>query len=215
MYRFDVITIFPEMLNSVLNASILQRAQKSKKIGVRFHNPRDKSTDKHKTVDDTPYGGGPGMVMKIMPLARTIKAIRKRKKHRIILLSAKGARFNQKKAQELSQKYNHLIFVCGRYEGVDERIKYYIDEEISIGDFVLTGGELGSAVIIDAVSRLVPGVLGHTESNQDESHSTPGYLEYPHYTRPEVFDGHTVPKILLSGNHPEIAEWRKKQSKKT
>lgn len=211
--RFDIVTIFPEMFESVLGTSILKRAIEEKKIEVRFFNPRDCATDKHKTVDDTPYGGGPGMVMKIEPLARTLKSIRRKKRSRVFLLSAKGKRFTQQRAQSLSEQYDQIIFVCGRYEGVDERIQHYIDEEISIGDFVLTGGELGAMVIVDAVSRLLPGVLGHEESATEESHSQPGYIEYPHYTRPEEYDGHHVPKTLLSGDHAKIEEWRKKHSK--
>lgn len=212
--RFDVVTIFPEMFDSVLGTSILKRAIDDKLIEVRFCNPRDKATDKHKTVDDTPYGGGPGMVMKVEPIARTLKSIRRKKNSRTILLSAKGPRFTQQKAAQLGNEYDQLIFVCGRYEGVDERVKQYIDEELSIGDFVLTGGELGAMVVIDAVSRLIPGVLGHNESATEESHSIPGYIEYPHYTRPEEYDGQSVPPVLLSGNHQAIEEWRKKNAKK-
>lgn len=210
--RFDVVSIFPEMLDSYLNASILKRAQDANRIEVRFFNPRDKATDRHKTVDDTPYGGGPGMVMKVEPVVRTLRSIRKRKRSRTILLSAKGRRFTQQKANQLAHDYNHLILVCGRYEGVDERVLAVIDEELSIGDFVLTGGELGAAVVIDAVSRLIPGVLGDEASPEEESHSAPGYLEYPQYTRPEVFEGKKVPPVLLSGNHKMIEDWRKKHS---
>lgn len=210
--RFSIVTIFPEMFNSVFGTSILKRAVADGVIEVRFANPRDKATDKHKVVDDTPYGGGPGMVMKVEPLAKAIKGLRKKKKHRVILLSAKGERFTQQKAQQLAHKYDELVLVCGRYEGVDERVLEYVDEELSIGDYVLTGGELGAMVVADAVSRLVPGVLGDAESAVDESHSTPGYIEYPHYTRPEVYDGHRVPPVLLSGDHAAIAKWRKEQS---
>lgn len=210
--RFDIVSIFPEMFDSVVGSSILKRAQKAKKIEVRFFNPRDKTTDKHHTVDDTPYGGGPGMVMKVEPLACTLRSIRKKKRHHVVLLSAKGKRFTQQIAQQWSLQYDQLVLVCGRYEGVDERITHYIDEEVSIGDYVLTGGELGAMVIVDAVSRLLPGVLGDDQSSVEESHSTPGYVEYPHYTRPEVYDGHHVPSVLLSGNHKAIAQWRKEQS---
>lgn len=211
--RFDIVTIFPEMFDSVVGSSILKRAQKAKKIEVRFFNPRDKTTDKHHTVDDTPYGGGPGMVMKVEPLARTLRSIRKKKRRHVVLLSAKGKRFTQQTAQQWSLQYDQLVLVCGRYEGVDERITHYIDEEVSIGDYVLTGGELGAMVIVDAVSRLLPGVLGDDQSSVEESHSTPGYVEYPHYTRPEVYDGHHVPSVLLSGNHKAIAQWRKEQGR--
>ena len=210
--RFDIVTIFPEMFESVFGTSILKRAIEDKKVEVRFFNPRDHTTDKHKTVDDTPYGGGPGMVMKIEPLARTLKSIRRKKNSRVFLLSAKGKRFTQQRAQAFAEKYDQLIFVCGRYEGVDERIQEYIDEELSIGDFVLTGGELGAMVIVDAISRLLPGVLGTDESSHEESHSEEGYIEYPHYTRPDVYDGQKVPPVLLSGNHKAIDEWRKEHS---
>ncbi|MFH1426523.1 MAG: tRNA (guanosine(37)-N1)-methyltransferase TrmD [Candidatus Kerfeldbacteria bacterium] len=210
--RFDVITIFPELFDSFLDTSIVKRAIADKKIEVRFFNPRDKTTDKHNTVDDTPYGGGPGMVMKVEPIAKTIRSIRKKKRSRVILLSAKGKRFTQQKAKILAKNYDQLIFVCGRYEGVDERVLHYVDEEISIGDYVMTGGEPGVMVIVDVVSRLVPGVLGAEASLDEESHGTPGYLEYPQYTRPEEYDGKKVPKILLSGDHGAIAEWRKKHS---
>ncbi|MBI2410691.1 MAG: tRNA (guanosine(37)-N1)-methyltransferase TrmD [Candidatus Kerfeldbacteria bacterium] len=212
--RFDVVTIFPELFDSVLGASILKRARQAKKIDVRFFNPRNKTTDKHHTVDDSPYGGGPGMVMKVEPIAKTLKSIRRRKRSRCILLSAKGSRLTQTKVQQLAQDYDQLILICGRYEGVDERVLHYVDEEISIGDFVLTGGELGALVIIDAVSRLRPGVLGHEESSTDESHSQPGYLEYPQYTRPEIYEGQSVPPVLLSGDHKKISEWRKYHSGK-
>lgn len=211
--RIDVITLFPEMFDSVLGTSILKRAAVKQKIEVRFFNPRDKATDKHKTVDDSPYGGGPGMVMKVEPLVRTLRSIRKRKRTRVVLLSAKGRRFTQTIAREYATSFDQLIVICGRYEGVDERVRDFVDEELSIGDFVLTGGELGALVVIDAVARLLPGVLGKDASSVDESHTMPGYLEYPHYTRPEVFEGQRVPEVLLSGNHKAIAEWRKKQAK--
>ncbi len=214
-YRFDVISVIPDALRSYTDASILGRAQKSGTIEIREFTPRDKATDKHKMVDDTPYGGGPGMVMKVEPIVRTIRGIRKKKRNRVILLSAKGKRFEQADARRLAEDYDHLIFVCGRYEGVDERVLDAIDEEIRIGDYVLTGGELGAAVVIDAVARLLPGVLGDDASSHDESHSTPGYFEYPQYTKPQVFEGKEVPEVLLSGNHQKIAEWRKEQSKKT
>ena len=211
-YRFDIISVIPDALRSYTDASILGRAQKSGAIEIREFTPRDKATDKHKMVDDTPYGGGPGMVMKVEPIVRTIRGIRKKKRNRVILLSAKGKRFEQADARRLAEDYDHLIFVCGRYEGVDERVLDSIDEEIRIGDYVLTGGELGAAVVIDAVARLLPGVLGDDASSHDESHSTPGYLEYPQYTKPQVFEGKEVPEVLLSGNHKKIADWRKEQS---
>lgn len=211
--RFDIVTLFPDMFDSVFGTSILMRAQKAKKITVKFHNPRDKTRDKHHTVDDTPYGGGPGMVMMAEPIVRTLASISRRKRSRVILLSAKGRRLTQRVVRELTENYDQLVLVCGHYEGVDERVLDSIDEELSIGDYVLTGGEVGAIVVVDAVSRLLPGVLGKDESSHDESHSTEGYLEYPQYTRPAVFRGKKVPDVLLSGNHKLIAEWRKKNAK--
>ena len=210
--RFDIISIFPEMFESVFGTSILKRAIDDKKIEVAFHNPRDFATDKHSTVDDTPYGGGPGMVMKVEPLVLALQSIKRTKKSRALLLSAKGERLTQGIASSFSQKLNQLILVCGRYEGVDERILDYLDGEISIGDFILTGGELGAMTIVDSITRLLPGVLGDDRSSLEETHSTPGYIEYPQYTRPEEFDGKKVPKILLSGNHGAIKTWRKQKS---
>lgn len=233
--NFHIITIFPEILNSYFNESILKRAQEKNLIDIKVYNLRDWTSDKHKTVDDTPYGGGAGMVMKIEPLTKAIQDIESRimnhesrkkiKSHnslfiirnsKTVLLSAKGKRWNQQLAKKYS-KLDNIIFVCGRYEGVDERVKKFIDEEVSIGDYVLTGGELGAAVIIDSIARLLPGVLGNENSAKDESHSEPGILEYPQYTKPAVFemDGKKmrVPKVLLSGNHKEIDEWRKKKKR--
>lgn len=212
--RFDIVTIFPEMLSSVFGESILKRAQEDGKIEIRFWNPRDYATDKHKVVDDTPYGGGPGMVMKVEPLAAVLGKIDRVGRSRALLMSPRGERLVQAGARSLATDLDQLILVCGRYEGVDERVLDYLDGEISIGDFVLTGGELGAAVIVDAVARLLPGVLGDDASSLEESHSTEGYLEYPQYTRPEEFDGKKVPEILLSGNHGAIEEWRKEQSRK-
>ena len=236
--RFHIITIFPEIFNSYFNEGILKRAQKNEIIKVVAHNLRDWTTDKHKTVDDTPYGGGAGMVMKIEPLYKALKAIESRimnhelgkdknqKNHnskfiipnsKIVLLSAKGKKWTQQMAKQYA-KLDNVIMICGRYEGVDERIKKFIDEEISIGDYVLTGGELGAMVIVDSITRLLPGALGNVESSEDESHTKPGVLEYPQYTRPEVFEVEgkklKVPKVLLSGNHAEIKKWREGKKKK-
>lgn len=213
-YRFDIVTIFPEMFTSVFDASILQRAQKAQKIEIRFLNPRAYTTDKHHAVDDTPYGGGPGMVMKVEPLVRALRSIAKRSKHRIIVCSAKGKRLTQQQVQQWAESTKQLIIVCGHYEGIDERIMDYADEEISIGDYVMTGGELAAMVIVDSVARLLPGVLGKDESSHEESHSISGELEYPQYTRPEIFDGKKVPSVLLSGHHANISAWRKKKMKK-
>lgn len=225
--NFHIITIFPKIFSSYCNESIIKRAQENKSIKIKTHDLRQWTGDKHKTVDDTPYGGGAGMVMKVEPIYKSLQDLKSKtknqpagrqgKKSKIILLSAKGKTWNQQMAKDYSE-LDEIIFVCGRYEGVDERVKEFIDEEISIGDYVLTGGELGAMVLIDSITRLLPGVLGNIESAIDESHSTPGQLEYPQYTRPEIFkaDGkeYKVPDILLSGNHKEIAKWRRKHSKK-
>ncbi len=219
--KFQILTIFPNILDSYLNESILKRAQDRKLISVKIHNLRDWTSDKHKTVDDTPYGGGAGMLMKIEPLYKALKQIikggTKTKKRKTILLSASGKKWNQKLAQKYS-KLDEVIFVCGRYEGVDARIKKFVDEEISIGEYVLTGGELPALIIIDSITRLLPGVLGNQTSIIEESHSEEGLAEYPQYTRPEIFlaEGKKmrVPKILLSGDHQKIEDWRKSQQKK-
>ena len=224
--KFNIITIFPDILNSYINESILKRAQEKKIIKIKTYTPRKWTKDKHKTVDDAPYGGGAGMLMKIEPIYKTIKSLTKginykNKKGKVIMLSAKGKRWSQ----SLAKKYANLkeiTFICGRYEGIDERIKNFIDDEISIGDYVLTGGELPAMIIIDSISRLLPEVLGNSTSTIDESHSKTGELEYPQYTRPEIFkykkNNKTyklkVPEILLSGNHKKIEEWRKKNRKK-
>lgn len=226
---FHIITIFPEIFNSYFNESIIKRAQETKKIKIKIYDLRDYTEDKHKTVDDSPFGGGAGMVMKVEPLYKAVSSIKyqvlsKYKKDeilntKIVLTSAKGKTWNQSLAQDYSQ-LNDIIIICGRYEGVDERILNFVDEEISIGDYVLTGGEIPAMTIIDSVSRLIPGVLNNEESPLEESHSRKGIIEYPHYTRPQVFideEGrrHQVPKALLSGNHKKIAEWKSDHSRKT
>lgn len=219
--RFDIISIFPESFASYFGVSMLKRAQEDGLIGIHTHNLRDFTSDKHKTVDDTPYGGGAGMVLKVEPLTEAIEAVRSTQpadsdteKTRTILLSAKGRTFTQADARRLAG-YDWLILICGRYEGVDERVaEHFADEELSIGDYVLTGGEIGAMVITDAVARLIPGVLGNAESAETESHSEEGVVEYPQYTKPEEFRGMRVPEILLSGHHAEIAKWRKEQSEK-
>lgn len=213
--RIDVLTIFPEMFHSPLNTSILKRAIEKGILEVELTNFRDYATDKHRRVDDYPFGGGAGMVMKPEPIVRAWSAVRKKAKDgiysRTILLSPQGKLFNQQLAWELS-KEEHLILICGHYEGVDERVHNLIPiEEISIGDYILTGGELGALIIIDAVARLLPGVLGDESSAKEETF-TDGLLEYPQYTRPREFLGHQVPEILLSGNHAKIREWRRLQS---
>ena len=207
--RFDILTIFPEAFGSYLGASILKRAQVRRKVSVHLHDIRRAATDKHRTVDDRPYGGGVGMVMKVGPVWRMLTKLPKLKRRRVLLMSAKGKPFTQADARRLS-RYTQLVLIAPRYEGIDERILASVDEEISVGPYVLTGGELPAMVVLDAVARLLPGVLGKDESSRDESHSEPGVLEYPQYTRPEVFRRKRVPKVLLSGDHAAIAKWRAK-----
>ncbi len=213
--KFSIVTIFPEMVQAYLGASIIKRAIQKGIISVAVHNLRDYTTDKHKTVDDYPYGGGAGMVMKPEPFFTIVEERWPSKEERkIILLSPKGRLFGQERALEMSREQVEIVFLCGRYEAIDERVSEHLaDEEISIGDYVLTGGELPSLVIIDAVARLIPGVLGDSRSSEEDSFSC-GLLDYPHYTRPEYFRGIRVPDVLLSGNHREIERWRKKQSLK-
>lgn len=213
MKHFSIITIFPEVIESYAKASILGRAQKNKLIKIQAHDLRQWTSDKHHKVDDTPYGGGPGMVMKVEPFDKAVRSVRKRlKKSRVILTSASGKPFTQKDAKRLA-KYDQLIFLCGRYEGVDARVEEKIaDESFSIGEYVLTGGELPALIMTDAIARLIPGVLGSKESLQIESYDS-DLLEYPQYTKPEVYKKWKVPDILLSGDHKKIKEWRKKQMK--
>jgi len=217
MKRFDIITLFPETIEPYAKASMLGRAQKQKLIAIKAHQLRKYSRDRHHRVDDTPYGGGAGMVMMVDPIFKAVKSIKKSKKSRIVLLSAKGKVFNQKKAQELS-KYDQLTFICGRYEGVDERVARNIaDEELSIGEYVLFGGEVATMVVMEAVSRLIPGVVAKEESIEKESFSNGSNREHPQYTRPDVYimkgKKLMVPKVLLSGDHKKIVEWREKNSK--
>lgn len=215
--RFDILSLFPESFESYFNVSILKRAAEDGRIEIALHQLRDFTHDKHHTVDDTPYGGGAGMLLKVEPLAEAIthlKTLAPEKKTRTILFSAKGKRYTQADTRRLAE-YDRLILVCGRYEGVDERIaEHFVDEELSVGDFVLTGGELPAMIVVDSVARLTPGVLGNADSSLAESHSEEGSVEYPQYTKPEEFQGHTVPEVLLSGHHGEIAKWRAEESKK-
>jgi tRNA (guanine37-N1)-methyltransferase len=211
--RIDILTLFPEMFESPLNYSILKRAQQAGVVNFVLTNIRDFAPDKYKKVDDKPYGGGPGMVMMPGPVFDCVEHVQKLapEKPRIILLTPQGQPFTQAKAQELS-KENRLMLISGRYEGFDERIRVGLSaEQISIGDYVLSGGELAAMVVIDAVVRLLAGALGDEESSKDESF-TQGLLEYPQYTRPEDFRGMKVPEILLSGDHAKIAEWRRQQA---
>lgn len=217
--KFKLITIFPEIFSSYFNESIIKKAQDRKIIDVKIHNLRDFATDSRRTVDDTVYGGGAGMLLKIEPLYKAIKKTAKKKGsdgQKIVLLSAKGKKWTQQLAQKYAQ-LKSVILVCGRYEGVDERIKNFIDEEISIGDYILTGGEIGAMTIIDSITRLLPGVLGNSDSLTDESHNHPNVLEYPQYTKPAEFKAgqkkYKVPAVLLSGNHRLVEEWRKKHLK--
>ncbi|HAI74564.1 MAG TPA: tRNA (guanosine(37)-N1)-methyltransferase TrmD [Candidatus Moranbacteria bacterium] len=208
--KFDIVTIFPAIFSSYFNESIISRAKKNKLIEIDIHNLRDYTEDKHKKVDDTPYGGGAGMILQIEPIFNCVNNIKKngKIKSRVILFSAKGKRYTQSDAKRLA-KYENLILICGRYEGVDERVaKYVADEEISIGDFVLTGGEIPAMVVVDSVSRFLPGVLGNIESAKKDSHSKKNYLEYPQYTKPQEFNNWKVPEVLMSGNHNEIKKWR-------
>lgn len=211
--RIDIATLFPEMCEAILSESIVGRARKKGVIEVVCHQIRDYTKDKHRRVDDIPYGGGMGMVMQADPIYNCYKAIceQTEEKPHTIYMSPKGSVFSQKKAAELSEMKNILI-LCGHYEGVDQRvIDKIVDEEISIGDYVLTGGELPAAVLTDAVARMCGGVLSSPECYEEESHFS-GLLEYPHYTRPEVWEGEAVPPVLLSGHHKNIAQWRLEQS---
>ncbi len=222
---FDIITIFPEIFNSFLKESLIARAQKKKLIKINVHNLRKWTTDRHKTVDDRPFGGGLGMVMKVEPIYRAVSTLisnfqfpiskQKGKKTKVILFTPRGKKFNQKTAYQLS-KLNQIIMICGRYEGVDERVaKYIADLEISIGDYDLMGGELPAMIVIETIARLIPGVLGKPELLKERLTKEKGFIEYPQYTRPEIFEPKKgvkwkVPKVLLSGNHKKVAEWREK-----
>lgn len=213
--RIDIATLFPDMCETVLNESIVGRARKAEKIELHCHQIRDYSTDKHRRVDDTPYGGGMGMVMQAEPIYRCYLAVAEQigAKPHVIYMSPKGATFTQQRAVELS-KMDNILIICGHYEGVDQRvIDKIVDEEISIGDYVLTGGELPALVVTDAVARMCDGVLSSEECFQEESHFS-GLLEYPHYTRPEVWEGESVPPVLLTGHHKNIAEFRHNEAVK-
>ncbi len=221
--KIDIITIFPKMFVGPFKESIIKRAINKKLVEIKIHDLRKWSKDKHRTIDDKPYGGGKGMIMMIEPIAKALASLKSKKQNlnlKVILLSPRGKIFNQKKAKELSN-LDHLILICGHYEGVDERVSKLIDEEISIGDYVLTGGEIPAMVVVDSVVRLIPGVLKSRETIKNESFQLVKIngknlklLEYPQYTRPEVYKGWRVPKILLSGNHHQIEKWRLKQSLK-
>jgi len=209
--QIDFLTLFPEFFASPLSQSMLKRAQDQGAMQFRVLNLRDYTEDRHQVTDDRPFGGGPGMVMKIEPLVAAIGAVRREDPAtRVILLSPGGQVFNQDRARELA-RLSHLLLICGHYEGVDDRLGYYIDGMLSIGDYILTGGEIPALVVADAVTRLLPGVLGGDGATAEESFEE-GLLEYPHYTRPRVFEGREVPAVLLEGDHGRIARWRRQEA---
>ena len=215
--KFDIITIFPNIFKSYFEESLIKKARDKGLFSINVHNLRDFTGDAHKTVDDTPFGGGLGMVMKIEPIFKAVKKIRKSKKSKVILFTPRGKKFNQKMASDL-KKYDQLVFVCGRYEGVDERVaKNISDLEVSIGDYDLMGGELPAMIVIETISRLIPGVIGKEEFIKERMSKGGGFIEYAQYTRPEVFSpkkgiNWRVPKVLTSGNHKKIREWKKEHS---
>ena len=217
MMRFDILTLFPELVDNVLSESIIGRARKAGYLSVYAHNIRDWSEDKNRRVDDTPYGGGMGMLMAAPPVYNCYKAVSEMApelKTRVIFMSPKGSVLTQKRAEELKNDYERLIILCGHYEGIDQRvIDEIVDEEISIGDYVLTGGEIPACILVDCVSRMIDGVLAAPDCYENESIAS-GLLEYPQYTRPYEFHGVTVPDVLLSGHHANIAKWRYEQSLK-
>ena len=206
--RFDILTIFPNLLDSPLEEGIIRRAVAAGRISVKIHNIRDFALDKHAMTDDRPFGGGEGMVMKPEPITGALNSIKREYSGgRVIFLSPQGRKYDQETAERLA-RHEHLILLCGRYEGVDERVRAnYVDEEISIGDFILTGGELAAMVLVDSITRLLPGVLGCGDSAENDTFSR-GLLKNPQYTRPRVYEGHAVPEVLLSGDHAAIDEWR-------
>ncbi|TDQ42403.1 tRNA (guanosine(37)-N1)-methyltransferase TrmD [Aureibacillus halotolerans] len=210
--KIDVLTLFPEMFPGVFHSSILKKAQENNAVHYRAINFRSYANNKHQSVDDTPYGGGAGMLLMPQPLFSAVEAIKEEGNDpHVVMMCPQGTPFTQKKAANLATK-KHLVLICGHYEGYDERVREHLaDEEISIGDYILTGGELGAMVVLDAVTRLLPGVLGNAESAVTESFEN-GRLEHPHYTRPAEFQGHHVPDVLLSGHHLNINEWRKKEA---
>lgn len=219
--KIDILTLFPEMFKGPFDASIIKRAESRNLIDVRVHDLRGWGEGERRNVDDRPYSGGPGMILRVDIIDHALHDLKLKTKsekritsstEKVILLDATGTRYTEQKAQELS-KVDHLILIAGHYEGVDHRVhEHLIDEVVSIGDYVLTGGEIPAMVMVDSIIRLIPGVLGKDESSVDESHKKPGYLEYPQYTRPEEYKGWKVPKVLLSGNHGKIKKWREEKS---
>jgi len=211
--KIDILTIFPQMFQGPFEESMVKRAKYKSLVEIEVHDLRRWTKDKHRSVDDRPYGGGAGMVMRVDVIDRALCELDAQGEAFKVLMSAKGQEYNQKKAREYSMK-ERLILIAGHYEGVDERVAVHlVDEEIRIGNYVLTGGELPAMVVVDSLVRLIPGVLGNEESPKEESHSRPGYLEYPQYTRPEDYKGWRVPEVLLSGHHGEIDKWRKEKLK--
>lgn len=214
--KIDVLTLFPEMIEGPISQSMIKRAQENEIVDINIINFRDYGQGKHKLVDDTPYGGGAGMLLKPEPLFEAMDAIKEatepNAKPRVILMDPAGKPFDQTMAEEFSEE-DHLIFICGHYEGYDERIRSLVTDEVSLGDYVLTGGELASLVMMDAIVRLLPGVLGNSQSAEDDSHSS-GLLEHPHYTRPVEYRGMVVPEVLRNGNHKLIDQWRRQESLK-
>jgi tRNA (guanine37-N1)-methyltransferase len=213
--RFDIISLFPEGMQAYLDTSILKRAKEAGLIEVYLHQLRDFATDKHHTVDDTPYGGGAGMVLKVEPLVAclehllTLAPTISREQTRVLVTSAKGELYTQREAERLTNGYERIILICGRYEGIDERfIEHCVDEEFSVGEYVLTGGELPALIMLDSMARLIPHVLGNSESSVHESYSVDGVREHAQYTKPEVFRDWSVPEVLLSGHHQAIEDWR-------
>lgn len=213
-----ILTLFPDFFTSPLQSSIIKRAQAAGVVNVKIVNIRDYATDKHRVTDDRPFGGGPGMVMKVEPIDKALQALNLRKEtlnHKIVLTSAKGNLFTQAQARKFSE-LEELTIICGHYEGVDERVaEQLIDEEVRVGDYVLTGGEPAALIMLDAVTRLLPGALGNEASPNDESHTEPGILGFPQYTRPEEYNGWKVPEVLLTGHHQDISDWRDSQKKKS
>lgn len=216
---FHIITIFPEIFESYFKYGVLGHAIRKKIVKIKIYDLRDYANDKRRTVDDTVYGGGAGMLLKVEPIWKCVEAIKKKikgknRKTRTILFCARGRRFEQSVAKRFT-KYTDVIMICGRYEGVDERVaKYIVDETISIGEYILTGGEIPAMTLVDTISRFLPNVLGNSDSSVHESFETKGYLEYPQYTKPEEFQSWKVPEVLLGGNHAEIKKWRERHSKK-
>lgn len=214
--QFDIITLFPEMFSGPFNQSIISRAQKKSLVQINLHNLRDWAVDERGSVDDRPYGGGVGMILQIQPVFAALQKIKEagmKTRSKIILLDPRGKKFTQEKAREYAN-LEQIVFVCGRYEGVDQRVAdYLVDESVSVGDYVLTGGEIPTMIIVDALTRLIPGVLEKPAATELESFSSESSLEHPQYTRPEEFNGWKVPEVLLSGDHKRIDKWRKEKTK--